>query len=70
MTDPATDRYTLRHTDNGQHIDVVHWDAGPGTGALVRVPVRSGRHRVAADTAALVCRLLNDHARAIHQEES
>lgn len=64
-----TDRYTLRHPVNGQHIDIVHEDAGPGSGAVVRVPVRSGRQHLAQDTAALVCRLLNDHARVIHQEE-
>lgn len=64
-----TDRYELRHTTNGQHIDIVPGDAGPGAGAIVRVPVRCGRHHLAQDTAALVCRLLNDHARIIHQEE-
>ncbi len=69
MTDPATDRYTLRHTENGHHIDIVHRDGGPGAGAIVRVPVRCGRHHLAQDTAALVCRLLNDHARVIHQED-
>ena len=57
------DRYTIRHTTNGQHIDIVHCDAGPGSGAVVRVPVRSGRHHLAQDTAALVCKLLNAYAR-------
>lgn len=67
MTDPA-DRYTLRHTPNGQHIDIVHTDASKGSGALVRVPVHSGMHRIAADRAAFVCQALNKHARLIHQE--
>lgn len=64
-----TDRYELRHPMHGRHIDIVPVDAGKGAGALVRILVRDGRDRYAEDTAALVCRLLNDHARIIHQEE-
>lgn len=63
-----TDRYALRHPVNGQHIDIVHADAGKGAGAIVRVPVRSGLERRADEIADLVLQLLNDHARVIHQE--
>lgn len=64
-----TDRYTLRHPINRKHIDIVHTDSAPSAGALVRVPVRAGLRHQAEDIAALVCRLLNDNARVIHQEE-
>ena len=60
------DRYELRHPVNGQHIDIVPSGAGKGCGALVRVPVRSGMIEHAQETAALVCRLLNEHAKLSH----
>ncbi len=69
MTSDGHDRYTTRHPMHGRHIDIVPVDAGKGAGALVRIPVRDGRHKYAEDTADLVMRLLNDHARIIHQEE-
>ena len=62
------DRYTLRHAKNGKHIDIVHADTPKGE-IVVRVPVHLYWRHKAEDTADLVCRLLNDHARVIHQEE-
>lgn len=62
------DRYELRHPVNGQHIDIVPTGAGKGCGALVRVPVRSWMNHHAQETAALVCKLLNEHATFIHQD--
>lgn len=61
-------RYELRHPVNGQNIDIVPTGAGKGCGALVRAPVRSGMIHHAQETAALVCNLLNEHAKLIHQE--
>ena len=62
------DRYELRHSVNGQNIDIVPTGAGKGCGALVRVPVRSGMIHHAQETAALVCKVLNEHAQSIHQD--
>lgn len=62
------DRYALRETRNGQYIDLVHTGDRPSAPALLRVPVRDGRSRLAWDLAHIVCRLLNEQAAAAHGE--
>lgn len=54
--------YELRHTVNGMNIDIEHVGAGKGSGAIVRVPVRSGLEMQAVNTAMQVLAALNTEA--------
>jgi hypothetical protein len=53
--------YTTRPNKNGQYIDIVHANAGPGSGAIVRIPVRCGLEHQAKETAGLVLQFLNEY---------
>ena len=53
--------YALRQTANGKFIDIVAAGAGPGSGYLIRIPIRSGFERKAASFALEVLDLLNKH---------
>ncbi len=52
--------YTTRPNKNGQYIDIVHVNAGPGSGAVVRVPVRSGMEHMAKETAERLLNYMNE----------
>ena len=56
---PST--YMTRVNKNGQYIDIVHADAGPGAGCIARIPIRSGLDHIAIERARLICAFLNEY---------
>jgi hypothetical protein len=61
--------YTTRPNKNGQYIDIVHTNAGPGAGSIVRVPVRCGMEDSAGKIAQLVLNFLNEYQRCLELKQ-
>lgn len=59
------DTYKTRVNKNGQYIDIVHANAGPGAGCIARIPIRSGFDSHAAEMAALILKFLNEYQRCL-----
>lgn len=56
-------KYKIRPTLNRTYLDIVHDNARPGDGALVRVPVRTGREARAREIAEIIVAVLDGHDR-------
>lgn len=58
--------YKIRPNKTRTYLDIVHAEATPGSGAIVRVPVRSGREKDAEATAETLMNFMNERDRCLN----